>query len=51
MKRAIVHLELRSSTVGRSCETLLGEVDQQRYAANSSRTYGTDAAIRPHSER
>jgi len=25
MKRAIVHLELRSSTVGRSCETLLGE--------------------------
>jgi hypothetical protein len=24
MKRAIVHLELRSSTVGRSCETLLG---------------------------
>jgi hypothetical protein len=29
----------------------LGEVDQQRYAANSSRTYGTDAAIRPHRER
>ena len=24
MKRVIVHLELRSSTVGRSCETLLG---------------------------
>jgi hypothetical protein len=24
MKRALVHLELHSSTVGRSCETLLG---------------------------
>ena len=29
MKRAIVHLERRSSTVGRRCETLLGEMDQR----------------------
>jgi hypothetical protein len=30
MKRAIVHLELRSSTVGRSCETLLGEKSRNK---------------------